>query len=132
VSNIITSPSLQDIYSIRWSNSTLKRVSKLFFAVQVIFSYKEHNKTIDETALIELKNKLTEANGVPHTFIEDAFLKQIAQNFRSELSPVCAILGGLIGQEVIKFASGKDEPIKNVFCYSGLSGPGIVEFINPN
>ena len=42
----------------------------------------------------------------------------------AEISPVCAILGGMIGQEVVKYISMKDEPICNFFLYDGSEAGG--------
>mmetsp|Transcript_5076 Transcript_5076/g.11087 ORF Transcript_5076/g.11087 Transcript_5076/m.11087 type:complete len:331 (-) Transcript_5076:873-1865(-) len=43
-----------------------------------------------------------------------------------EVSPVCAVLGGIVGQELIKSISGKDEPVKNFFFFDGLTGNGLI------
>jgi ubiquitin-like 1-activating enzyme E1 A len=43
-----------------------------------------------------------------------------------ELSPVNAILGGVIGQEVIKAISKKNEPIDNFFVFDGNQMSGEV------
>jgi len=39
-----------------------------------------------------------------------------------ELSPVCAVLGGILGNEVIKALTGKGEPTNNVMLFDGLDG----------
>lgn len=39
-----------------------------------------------------------------------------------DLVPVCAILAGIVGQEIIKAVSQKDEPICNYFCFDGAVG----------
>lgn len=40
----------------------------------------------------------------------------------TELVPICAIVAGIMGQEVIKAISQKDEPICNYFCFDGATG----------
>jgi ubiquitin-like 1-activating enzyme E1 A len=40
----------------------------------------------------------------------------------TDLVPVCAILAGIMGQEVVKAISQKDEPICNYFCFDGAEG----------
>lgn len=40
----------------------------------------------------------------------------------ADLVPVCAIVAGILGQEVIKAISQKDEPICNYFCFDGVTG----------
>ena len=50
--------------------------------------------------------------------------------YGAEIAPVCAIIGGILGQEVIKAISHKDEPIYNVFAFDGINGGGVVNKIN--
>ncbi|XP_060082452.1 SUMO-activating enzyme subunit 1-like [Ylistrum balloti] len=47
----------------------------------------------------------------------------------SELSPVCAVVGGILGQEIIKAVSHKDKPHNNFFFYNGVEGSGLVDQI---
>lgn len=37
----------------------------------------------------------------------------------AEVSPVCAVMGGIVGQELLKAISRKDEPIQNFFFFQG-------------
>jgi len=41
---------------------------------------------------------------------------------RCSLAVVCAVFGGVIGNEVIKAISGKGEPACNVLCFDGRKG----------
>eukprot|EP00985_Skeletonema_marinoi_P031265 scaffold37363_cov73-Skeletonema_marinoi.AAC.1 len=47
-------------------------------------------------------------------------LGEIAQH--PEVSPVCAVLGGILGNEVIKSLTGKGGPANNVMMFSGFDG----------
>jgi ubiquitin-like 1-activating enzyme E1 A len=40
-------------------------------------------------------------------------------------------VGGVLGQEIIKVISGKEEPLNNFFCYDGIDyrRAGVVETI---
>ena len=52
--------------------------------------------------------------------------------FRSvfgDISPVCAILGGVVGQEMIKAVSKKDTPHNNFFFFNSNDFSGVVENI---
>jgi ubiquitin-like 1-activating enzyme E1 A len=42
---------------------------------------------------------------------------------------VCAIVGGVLAQEMIKALTAKDEPFNNHFLYDGYHGNGTVELI---
>lgn len=56
-------------------------------------------------------------------------LAGIAQH--PEVSPVCAVLGGILGNEVIKSLTGKGEPANNVMLFSGFDG-GCRSFLLKN
>ena len=47
----------------------------------------------------------------------------------SALSPVCAITGGILAQEIIKAVSQRDVPHNNFFFYNGLETSGMVDRI---
>ena len=46
-----------------------------------------------------------------------------------ELSPVCAVVGGVVAQEIIKAISNKDAPHNNYFFYNPVESCGVVETI---
>jgi hypothetical protein len=43
----------------------------------------------------------------------------VASEAEAELSPVAAIVGGQLAQDILKVVSGKDAPINNFFCFDG-------------
>lgn len=49
-------------------------------------------------------------------------LTKLALTASAELSAVCAVLGGVIGNEVIKAISGKGEPANNTLLLDGFEG----------
>ncbi|XP_073968696.1 SUMO1 activating enzyme subunit 1 [Rhodnius prolixus] len=46
------------------------------------------------------------------------------------VSPVCAIIGAMVAQEVIKAVSHKDHPNKNMFFFNPLTNVGHVQFLS--
>ena len=52
----------------------------------------------------------------------DAELKQLANTGTAEIAPVCAAMGGVIGNEVLKAISGKGEPANNLLLFNGTDG----------
>lgn len=46
-----------------------------------------------------------------------------------QVSPVCAILGGVLAQEIIKAVSQKDPPHNNFFFFTSEDSAGVVECI---
>ena len=63
-------------------------------------------------------NKLTNSDG-----------DQMLDLLFSELSPVAAIVGGVLSQEIIKVISNKDTPHNNFFLYNPIDSCGVVENI---
>ncbi len=53
--------------------------------------------------------------------------RNVAVNARAELSPVCAVIGGVVAQEAIKLLTRVDEPLRNTFLYDSTTGEGVVE-----
>ena len=52
---------------------------------------------------------------------------ELLDNLDGTLVPICAIMGGIVSQEIIKIVSKKDPPLVNTFFYDGLSGTGSIE-----
>lgn len=48
-------------------------------------------------------------------------LEDLASTATAEIAPVCSVLGGIIGNEVIKAISGKGEPANNTILFDGLA-----------
>ena len=44
--------------------------------------------------------------------LDATILKLLCQNARGDLSPMASVIGGIVGQEVMKACSGKFMPIK--------------------
>jgi len=53
---------------------------------------------------------------------DDGDLKQLASTASAEVSPVCAVMGGVLGNEVIKAISSKGEPANNIMMFDGTDG----------
>jgi len=49
-----------------------------------------------------------------------------AKSLGAELSPVCAVVGGLGAQEIVRAICRNEEPLKNFFTYNGVDGGGWV------
>lgn len=71
---------------------------------------------------VDFANDWLSSNNLPNDkdSYDLASLAEIAQH--PEVSPVCAVLGGILGNEVIKALTGKGEPANNVMLFNGLDG----------
>merc|ERR1712126_142461 len=82
-------------------------------------------KQEDIEKLKQLRDVTLEKMKVPVTKVDDSMLEVLF----GELSPVCAIVGGVLAQEIIKAISNKDAPHNNYFFYNPLQSCGVVETI---
>ncbi|KAK7015846.1 SUMO-activating enzyme subunit 1 [Halocaridina rubra] len=114
-------------------NKRLKRTSPSYFIMQVLMEFVSlYGRTPDPTKrdadiveLLTIKNALLDKLSIPPEKVKNDF----AEFVFGQLSPVCAILGGVTAQEIIKAVSQKDAPLKNFFFFNTVEGVGIVESI---
>jgi ubiquitin-like 1-activating enzyme E1 A len=60
-----------------------------------------------------------------HKLLSKESLAKLAKVAQADVAPVCAVLGGLIGNEVIKAISGKGEPVNNTLLFDGATCKGF-------
>ncbi|KAL7099314.1 hypothetical protein ACP275_09G076100 [Erythranthe tilingii] len=128
-------PSFEEAISVPW-RSLPRRVSKLYLAMRVIEKFEELESRIPgKTSAFDLPNvqklrkQLSEAQSLDESQIPDSLLERLLEG-RIEFPPVSAIIGGILGQEVIKALSGKGDPLKNFFFFDAKDGKGIIEDIS--
>lgn len=127
---------LEDELAFNWSKDTPEMKKKIrqtptaFFILRVYQEFLElHGRrpqasTIeqDKKELSNLRLKVLNKLGAPAKVIPEEF-----HMFGfGELSPVCAVVGGVFAQEVIKAISQKDAPLNNFFFYNGTNDDGMV------
>lgn len=80
--------------------------------------YESKNSDIEK--LKALRDKLLKTLEVESTKLSDSYLELIFD----EVVPVCAIVGGILSQEVIKAISHNEQPANNFFFFDpeNLSG----------
>lgn len=61
--------------------------------------------------------------GIPEDKIPETIFSQVF----AEISPVCAIVGGVLSQEVVKAVSQKEAPLNNFFFFNPERCCGFVE-----
>lgn len=128
---------LQKALDVDWGTpenaKKIRRTPSTYFIMQILLKFMEQNgrrmlvKSRDEdiTLLDNLRNSMLEQMKVNDSVVS----KEFSSYCFAELSPVCAIVGGVIGQEIIKAVSQKDTPHNNFFFYNGVNGEGLVDKI---
>jgi ubiquitin-like 1-activating enzyme E1 A len=66
-----------------------------------------------------------------HSALSESALEELAKVATAEVAPVCAVLGGMIGNEVIKAISGKGEPANNTFLFDGAACKAWTFLVQP-
>ncbi|KAF9198254.1 SUMO-activating enzyme subunit 1 [Haplosporangium sp. Z 27] len=114
-----------------------RKVSPLFFAIQVLWLFQQANggrlpqsgNKQDLDTLFKLRDERLKSAQVDNTFVPDDLLQTLAETASAEISPVCAIVGGFLAQDILKTLSGKDSPLVNYFLYNGIEGTGLVHHV---
>ncbi|XP_071079593.1 SUMO-activating enzyme subunit 1-like [Haliotis cracherodii] len=128
---------LENALNVDWSvddmKKRLRRTPSTYFIMQVLLDFYGKHK---RRPLIKSKAEdVTDLNGLRETTLDRLKVdkKYVPEDFASfcfaELSPVCAVVGGVLGQEIIKAVSQKDQPHNNFFFYNGIDGNGMVDNI---
>ncbi|WZZ79480.1 hypothetical protein YC2023_100052 [Brassica napus] len=124
-------PSFQEAISVPWKLIP-RRTAKLYFAMRVIEVFEENEgRKHGECSLLDLLLKSWKPkrnSSVSESHIPDTLLERLISG-TIEFPPACAIVGGILAQEVIKAVSGKGDPVKNFFYYDAQDGKGVMEDI---
>ncbi|CAN6226289.1 unnamed protein product, partial [Urochloa humidicola] len=131
----LTYPSLQEAISVPWNNLP-RKTTKLYFAMRVLENYElSEGRSPGETtpsdipAVLARMKDMCNKMSLKESHIPTALMERLLAAGKKEHPPVCAILGGILGQEVIKSISCKGDPIKNFFYFDAADGKGVIEDI---
>lgn len=80
----------------------------------------------DVPALAALKSEVCAAAGVDPSALPDDQLAAYA-SAAEDMPAINAVVGGVLGNEVIRAAGGRDAPLHNFFLFSLAEGVGAVE-----
>jgi len=56
--------------------------------------------------------------------------RSLSSSASHEFSPVCAVVGGMLGQDILKALGAREAPIANFFVFDGTTGGGTVVRMN--
>ncbi|KAJ1107285.1 hypothetical protein NDU88_004677 [Pleurodeles waltl] len=135
VKKTVTFCQLKEALEVDWSSdkskASLKRTPADYFLLQVLMKFRTdkgrdpHPDSYGEDSelLLQIRNDVMDTLGVSPDLIPEGF----ADYCFSEMAPVCAVVGGVLSQEVVKALSHRDPPHNNFFFFDGLQGTGIVD-----
>lgn len=106
-----------------------KKTSPLFLLLHVLLRFHDEEGRapthVDQERLLSLWHHVSQELGVEKERLTDDHLQLIAR----ELCATCAVVGGVLAQDMIKVASCRDQPLKNFFLFDGYECCGLVENI---
>ncbi|KAM8954090.1 SUMO-activating enzyme subunit 1 [Pelodytes ibericus] len=126
---------LKDALEIDWSSekwkAALKKTPADLFLLHVIMKFRTDKgrdplpRTYqdDSELLLQIRNDLLTSLGVSTDLLAEDF----ASYCFSEMAPVCAVVGGVLAQEIVKALSQRDAPHNNFFFFDGIKSNGIVD-----
>ncbi|XP_033214220.1 SUMO-activating enzyme subunit 1 [Belonocnema kinseyi] len=97
----------------------LPKEAETYYLLQILLNYREkHGK--DPFPSERSSNPIKEeADSVIEAYdLGDTIQPLLEGNLYAQVSPVCAILGGVMGQEIIKAVSQKEAPHNNLFIFN--------------
>ncbi|OZJ06973.1 hypothetical protein BZG36_00247 [Bifiguratus adelaidae] len=134
-----TFPSLSSSLARKWQDVTArtlkKRIGKVFFVTLLLWQFQsDHSRNPrpeDAETLAAMWAGMVEEKGIKEPSILDTHMIDIFIRMHdTELSPISAIVGGILAQDILKVLSGKELPIKNWFLYDGRDGSGLLHYIS--
>jgi len=144
VKNTMEFVSLEKALAADWTSLPKSRFKRMdasaYFLLMTIFEFQSRegvshprasNKAGDLETLGRLRADVVSKYELPPTvkITDEAQAANYLEIVFSELSPVAAIVGGVLAQEVIKTVSKKDQPQNNFFLYNPIESSGSVEAV---
>lgn len=125
-------PSLEDIDDFDFNSAKFaKRMRKSgpsFIVMKIFQNFREaeqrdplpSQREEDIGKLKKIRDEISDAATVPDSYFDHVF---------AQISPCAAIIGGALGQEVIKAVTQKETPHFNHFFFDSLRNCGFIESI---
>ena len=108
---------------------------------RLLLAYAEQTKTWPSaesaTDFVQVVQKWCQDTEIPETLqkeqacLQNDALESLSRVASAELAPVASVLGGLVGNEVIKALSGKGTPANNTLLLDGSSGKAWTFLVQP-
>uniref|UniRef100_H2L7U0 SUMO1 activating enzyme subunit 1 n=1 Tax=Oryzias latipes TaxID=8090 RepID=H2L7U0_ORYLA len=131
---------LKEALEVDWTTekakAALKKTPVDYFLLHVLLKFRTdkgrdpdpQSSEEDGELLRQIRSDVLDALGLSASLLNDDFISYCF----SEMSPVCAVVGGVLGQEVVKALSQRDVPHRNFFFFDGRKGHGMVDYFGPN
>ncbi|KIM89081.1 hypothetical protein PILCRDRAFT_768178 [Piloderma croceum F 1598] len=136
-------PTLQTALFQRWSGLTKRQTKEvkpaIIFTILAIWEYQSLHQCNLPNDINHTSELQTIANGllanadvnkqVIATMPQD-LIETMSMTAAHEFSPVCAVVGGMLAQDILKALAAREPPIANFFTFDGNVGGGTVCRLN--
>lgn len=104
------------------------KVSPLLPTLLAVWSLQKESPTerLDNSIVQKAAEEFARQLGLPIGIIDTPVVSSFAANLGIEVSPVAAVLGGIIGQEVLNYISKKQQPLQNLLIFNGETTTGPI------
>ncbi|KAF5360731.1 hypothetical protein D9756_004786 [Leucocoprinus leucothites] len=129
---------LPEALNYKWTGLTKRQTKEvnptLFFSILALWQYEFSHQGLpmDTASAAEIQSfatSLISTADVNKQALRDVpidLIESLSSGARHEFNPVCAIIGGVLGQDILKALGGRDPPIANFFVFDGNTGGGTV------
>ncbi|KAI8975562.1 hypothetical protein BDF20DRAFT_615124 [Mycotypha africana] len=107
--------------------SIRRRISPVAFLILMLMKFQKVHLRVptadDSKAIIDSKPDFFKSIGITDTtLLDDSLISDMASLYDTEMTPVAAIVGGILAQDILRTLSANGLPIRNWFYYNGLDG----------
>ncbi|CAK9819120.1 SUMO-activating enzyme subunit 1 [Anthophora plagiata] len=99
--------------------SSIPKESEIYYIMLIMLNYREKYGKDPSPSERGSENFKAEASAIIKKYdLEDKINNLVEGDVYAQISPVCAIVGGIMGQEIIKTVSQKGAPHNNLFIFN--------------
>ncbi|KAH7885229.1 hypothetical protein F5I97DRAFT_1883818 [Phlebopus sp. FC_14] len=122
----------------RWSALTKRQTKELnpaiVHTILALWEYQKLHGKLPESLdaapdLQNIANSMLSAADVNRQVLSSIpldLIKTMCTSAAHEFSPVCAVVGGMLAQDILKALAAREAPIANFFVFDGATGSGTV------
>ncbi|KIY44777.1 hypothetical protein FISHEDRAFT_67326 [Fistulina hepatica ATCC 64428] len=135
-------PPLETALRHRWTGLTKRQTKEVnpavLFSILALWEFQARHQTLPSHP-DQVQDLETIANGIisaadvhkqvlstaPHELLL-VIIRSLSTTAAHEFSPVCAVVGGVLGQDILKCLAAREPPIANFFTFNGNTGGATV------
>ncbi|EMD31416.1 hypothetical protein CERSUDRAFT_119795 [Gelatoporia subvermispora B] len=139
IKNTTTYAPLRSALEHRWAGLSRKQTKELnpaaVFSVLALWEYQathggarpdDASEATKLKAITDMLLANAQVNKQAMPVVPYEVLQTVATTAAHELSPVCAVVGGMVAQDILKALAARESPIVNFFVFDGSTGGGTV------